>query len=235
MKKAILSVPVLLRALVASGAATDTKAIEADMAFFTDPSCSELRKRVRSRHLRSFKSELLKTVAAGLLDSTYDTTYRAASYEAYPSARALKKLLKLGNGFSRYENITGIYLDAGKNVVFVSDTGGKNLSLLIPNWMRKPPEGVKPNKDPNGWGLKKQTVKLKTGLNVIDVKIASNVYVSYFDDDAAKAPKVRVHFPTGKVNGFFDASKHTNEDWDRLLDSAVSPIMDARGKHIQVA
>jgi hypothetical protein len=37
------------------------------------------------------------------------------------------------------------------------------------------------------------------------------------------------------VNGFFDASKHTNEDWDRLLDDAVSPIMDARGKHIQVA
>ena len=235
MKRTVLSVSVLLRALVASGAATDTKAIEADMAFFTDSSCSQLRKNVRSRHLRSFRSKLLKTMAGGMLNSTYDTTYRAASYEAYPSARALKKLLKLGNGFSRYENITGIYLDAGENVVFVGDTGGKKLSLLIPNWMRKPPEGVKPNKDPNGWGLKKQTVKLQPGLNVIDVKIASNVYVSYFDDDAAKAPRVRVHFPTGKVNGFFDASKHTNEDWDRLLDNAVSPIMDARGKHIQVA
>ena len=44
-----------------------------------------------------------------------------------------------------------------------------------------------------------------------------------------------MHFPTGKVNGFFDASKHTDADWDRLLDEAVSPIMDARGKHIQVA
>ena len=50
-----------------------------------------------------------------------------------------------------------------------------------------------------------------------------------------QAPEVSVHFPTGKVNGFFDASKHTNADWDRLLDEAVSPIMDARGKHIQVA
>jgi hypothetical protein len=46
---------------------------------------------------------------------------------------------------------------------------------------------------------------------------------------------VAVHFPTGKVNGFFDGTKHTDEDWDRLLDQAVSPIMDARGKHIQVA
>ena len=70
---------------------------------------------------------------------------------------------------------------------------------------------------------------------MIRVDKGGNVYVSYFDDDPDTAPAVSVHFLTGKVNGFFDASKHTNEDWDRLLDHAVSPIMDARGKHIQVA
>ena len=59
--------------------------------------------------------------------------------------------------------------------------------------------------------------------------------MSYFDDHADQAPKISVHFPTGKVNGFFDISKHTNADWNRLLDNAVSPIMDARGRHIQVA
>ncbi|MGB2822374.1 MAG: hypothetical protein WBF17_15420 [Phycisphaerae bacterium] len=37
----------------------------------------------------------------------------------------LGNALKLGSGFSRYENITGIYLDAGENVVFVGDTGVK--------------------------------------------------------------------------------------------------------------
>ena len=70
---------------------------------------------------------------------------------------------------------------------------------------------------------------------MIQVEKGGNVYVSYFDDHAETAPTVTVHFPTGKVNGFFDAAKHTNADWDRLLDEAVSPIMDARGKHIQVA
>ncbi|MHC4249355.1 MAG: M60 family metallopeptidase [Planctomycetota bacterium] len=235
MRRVAIFVPAFLCALAAPGAAIDTKAIEADMSFFTDASCSRLKKGIRSRQLRGFKSELLKTVAAGMLQGTYDRTYRAATYEAYASPRALNKLLKLGNGFSRYENITGMYLDAGENVVFVGDTGGRKISLLIPNWMRKPPPGVKPNKDPNGWGLKKQEIKLKVGLNVIDVKIASNAYVSYFDDDPAKAPKVCVHFATGKVNGFFDGLKQTNEDWDRLLENAVSPIMDARGRHIQVA
>ena len=101
--------------------------------------------------------------------------------------------------------------------------------------MRKPPEGVNPTKDPAGWGLHKQQIDLKEGVNIIQVKKGSNAYISYFDDDADNAPKICVHFPTGKVNGFFDASKHTNADWDHLLDRAAGPIMDARGQHIQVA
>lgn len=41
---------------------------------------------------------------------------------------------------------------------------------------------------------------------------------------------------TGKANGYFDTTRgDTNKDWVRLLDQAVSPIMDARGKYIQVA
>ncbi|MEE8452667.1 MAG: M60 family metallopeptidase [Thermoguttaceae bacterium] len=235
MKTFILSVSFLLWSLTTCGAENDVEAIKADAAFFTDASCSQLKTSVQSKDLDDFKSELLGTVAAGMLDGTYDKTYRATCYEAYPSPRALRDVLKLGNGFSRYENITGICLDAGENVVLVGNTGGKELSLLIPNWMRKPAEGIKPSKDPNGWGLHKQTIKLQEGPNLIDVEKGGNVYVSYFDDHADEAPKVSVHFPTGKVNGFFDASKHTNEDWDRLLDDAVSPIMDARGKHIQVA
>ncbi len=235
MKRLVICVSLVMGSLTASGAPTDTEAIKADMALFTDASCSRLKSGVREADLARFRSTLLKTVASGMLAGTYDRTYRAASYEAYPSPRQLGRELKLGSGFSRYENITGICLDAGQNVVFVGDTGGKTLSLLIPYWMRKPPKGVRPSKDPNGWGLHRQTVRLREGLNVIDAKRGGNVYVSYFDDNAARAPKVTVHFPTGKVNGFFDASKHTNADWDRLLDRAVNPIMDARGKHIQVA
>ena len=108
---------------------------------------------MRSKDLAGFKSDLLKTVAAGMLDGTYDKTYRAASYEAYPSPRELGETLKLGDGFSRYENITGIYLEAGEHVVFVGKTGGKELSLLIPDWMRKPAEGIKPDQRSQRLGL----------------------------------------------------------------------------------
>ncbi|NQU22663.1 MAG: peptidase M60 [Candidatus Nealsonbacteria bacterium] len=216
-------------------AAIDVEALKTDMTFFTDASCSQLRAGVKLKDLDGFESDLLKKVAAKMLDATYDKTYRAAAYEAYPSPRALGDAIKLGNGFSRYENITGICLEAGEHVVFVGNTEGKELALLIPDWMRKPAEGINPTKDPNGWGLHKQRIALKEGANVIQVKKGGNVYVSYFDDHPEKTPKVPVHFPTGKVNGFFDTSKHTNADWDRLLDQAVSPVMDARGKHVQVA
>ncbi len=42
------------------------------MKFFTDGSCSELKTEVNMQDLASFKSDLLKTVAVGLLDGTYD-------------------------------------------------------------------------------------------------------------------------------------------------------------------
>jgi len=235
MQRLILSISLLLCPLLARGAANDAEALKADMRFFTDGSCSELKTSVKSLDLAGFKSDLLKMVASGLLDGTYDKIYRAASYQAYPSPGELDRTLKLGDGFSRYENITGIYLEAGENVVLVGNTGDKKLSLLLPDWMRKPAAGIKPEKDPNGWGLHKQEIALKEGLNVILVEKPGNTYVSYFDDHAENAPKVTVHFPTGKVNGFFDVTKHTNDDWNRLLDHAVGPIMDARGKHIQVA
>lgn len=235
MKTSVLSLLLSLWTLIAYGATYDIESIQADVAFFTDASCSQLKPGVQLKDLDRFKSDLLKAVAGKMLDGSYDTTYRAAAYEAYPSPRALDEALKLGDGFSRYENITGMCLEPGEHVVFVGNTGGKELALLIPDWMRKPPEGINPAKDPNGWGLRKQRIAIQAGVNVIQLERGGNVYVSYFDDHADTSPKVVVHFPTGKVNGFFDASTHTNADWDRLLDEAVSPIMDARGKHIQVA
>ena len=135
MKKRILSLLLSLCSLNACDAANDIQAYQADMTFFTDAGCSQLKTSVQLKDLDRFKSDLLKTVAARMLDATYDKTYRAASYEAYPSPRALDEGLKLGDGFSRYENITGIWLEPGEHVVFVGSTGGKELSLLIPDWM----------------------------------------------------------------------------------------------------
>ncbi|MFN3410268.1 MAG: M60 family metallopeptidase [Limisphaerales bacterium] len=215
--------------------APDRAALQADLKYFTDGAARQLAPGVTATDLPAFRSDLLRSVAAGLLRGDYDLTNRVADYPAYPSPRELSRTLKLGEGFSRFEGITGIYLEAGENVVLVGPTHGKKISLLLPNWMRKPPAGVAPDKDPNGWGLRRQTIALEEGVNVITAERSANAYVSYYDDEAETAPAITVHFPTGKVNGWFDVTRHTNADWDRLLDNAVSPVLDARGRHIQVA
>lgn len=215
---------------------TDTNAsLTHDMVYFTDTACRRLKPGVGVAQLAEFQSALLKGVASDMLAGKYDATYRAADYEAYPSTRELGEKLKIGEGFSRYENMTGIFLPAGEHVVFVGDTAGKTVSLMLPDLMRKPTKGFEPTKDPRGWGLLGEMIPLKPGLNRIPVKIPTNAYIHYFDDHAESAPRIAVSFPTGKVNGYFDGTKQTDADWDRLLDNAVSPIMDARGRHIQVA
>lgn len=216
--------------------AGDTKkTIELSIPYFTDATCSELKAGFKAKDLKKIKNPDLRLLAKGLLDKTYDKTYRAASYKAYASVQALAEDLKLGNGFSQYENITGMYLEQGEAIILVGNTEGKSISLLVPELMRKPAQGIEPTKDPNGWGLKKQEIELHEGVNIVNILKAGNAYISYFDNNPKTASPIKVHFISGKVNGFFDSSIHSNSDWNSLLDNAISPIMDARGKYIQVA
>lgn len=57
MKRRILS---LLLSLNAWGATYDIETLKADMTFFADASCSQLRTGVQLKDLNGFKSELLK-------------------------------------------------------------------------------------------------------------------------------------------------------------------------------
>lgn len=204
-------------------------------AIFTDKSYSKLQNNITLADINKLDNELLKYIAIELYNGTYESKYRVQHYKPILSPNILGSNLKIGNGFSRYEGITGIYLKEGESVVFVGNTGGKTISLLLPNWMRQPTPGYAADKDPQGWGLKVQSISLKEGINVIDVKYSTNAYINYYVEDVANSQEVTIHFPLGEVNGYFDASVNSNDDWNMLLSNAVSPIMDAKGKYVQVA
>lgn len=212
-----------------------TQAITEDLDFFSDWTASELAEGFKTKKLKEFRSPLMKQLAEQLQAGTYQSRYLLNSYKPIPSNKVLEKSLKLYNGYSRYENITGVYLEQGENVVLVGDLHGRDISLLIPNWMRQPTPGFEATKDPEGWGLKKQTIALHEGVNVIYVEKAGNVYLDYFADNPETAPAVTIHFVTGKANGYFDAATQSNEDWKRLLDQAVSPVMDVKTRYMQLA
>ncbi len=70
MKKLLLPVLSVLCWSALCDAAYDVEAIRADAKFFTEASCSQLKAGVSAQDLAGLQSDLLKTVAAALLEGT---------------------------------------------------------------------------------------------------------------------------------------------------------------------
>lgn len=208
---------------------------KADLALFSDKLLLKLNRKVSQKQIDAVKNPELKSLAEQLLNKRYKTDYRVAEFEPILSPRALGKQLMIGDGYSKYEHITGIFLPEGEQVIVVDNIPeGKKVGLIVPDWNRRAPEGIVPDKDPAGWGIKKQIFELKNGVNLIPVQKGGLAYVDYYTDDPNEKTAIKIHFVNGKINGYFDLEKHTDKDWNRLIDNAVYTMLDARGKHIQV-
>lgn len=179
----------------------------------------------------------LKQLATDLFENKYKPGSLLVNIDPYLDPVLLGKQKRIGSGFSKYEGITGIVLNKGEHIVFVGKTNGVSIKLLVPDWSRKPPKGIKPEKDPLGWGLKSQEFILQEGVNLVYLEKGGNAYIQYFvDQNPDVFPSVAVHFPTGTYNGYFDITRgDTDQDFDKLLDNSISPVVDLKGKYIQAA
>jgi hypothetical protein len=211
--------------------------IQQDLAYFKDGLATALKPNFRKNDLNQIKNPALKALAQQLLDKKYDLNYRVQTFEALLKPSTLGKDLLIGNGYSRYENMTGIFLPKGQHIVLVEGIASHiQAKLLLPNWERRAPQGVDPDKDPSGWGIQVEAIPLKNGINIIDVsKFDALAYIEYFSDEPQKEQSLQVHFVNAQVNGIFDSAKHSDADWNALLENAVYPIIDGKGKHIQIA
>lgn len=212
-------------------------AIASDMEVFANLTATALKPNVKRKHIRKMKNPVLKELASKIYSKKYQPGILLADYEAYLDPKILGNQLRIGDGFSKYEGITGVVLEKGLNFIFVGETDGNEITLVVPEWTRKAPEGIKPEEDPNGWGLHSETYKLNEGLNIVNLEKGGHAYIQYFTKDNPDSySPITVHFPTGKVNGYFDITRgDTNSHFNYLLDNAISPIMDIRGEYIQVA
>ena len=211
--------------------------VKKDLAYFSSPMAQSLKPRFRKSDIEKIKSPQLKQLAGDLYNKQYNTAYRIAEYNALLAPKTLGNQLMIGDGYSKYENITGIYLPKGEHIILVEGIAqGKDINLLVPNWNRRAPEGIEPTKDPDGWGIIKKTFPLKNGINIINLTDFDGLaYIDYFSDNPENEKPVKVHFVNGRVNGYFDIARHNNADWNRLIDNAVYPVIDAVGRHIQIA
>lgn len=221
---------------VRAQSAQDFAAAYADLALFETPMARTLKKGVRRADVEKMTNAQLKETARLLLSGRYDTAYRSAVYRAYLDPYTLGRQLMIGDGYSKYENVTGVYLPVGRHTVLVDHIpAGKEVNLVVPNWDRRAPAGIKPTEDPAGWGIAKQVFRLHNGVNIIELSgFGGLAYIDYFSDTPAGEPPLEVHFPAAQVNGYFDIAKHDDSDWNHLIDSAVYPVIDAKGRHIQI-
>lgn len=239
MKKVFLSLVVatFLSTGIHAQSAQDYKEAYADLVVFQDPLASTLKKGIKRKDINNISNPVIKDVALQLLDGQYGSTYRFNTYEALLSPSLLGEQLSIGDGYSKYENITGVYLPLGKHIILVDGIEeNKTVKVVVPNWERRAPDPNEPTKDPKGWGIEKKEFVLRNGVNIINLEdFGSLAYIDYFSENPAEEKPITVHFITGKENGYFDIAKHKDTDWDRFVDNAVFPIMDAKGEHIQIA
>ena len=196
-------------------------------AYFTDALCAQLRPGVTEATLPEIKVPYVRQLVYNLLQGDYSTKYRVGEFEPYRSLSSLAAELKTTQ-YNRYENPTGIYFRKGEPIVaFVEGITGVAPSLIIKSFG---PESYK------GEGQPESSYPLHNGANVIMPANRGNGYVSYYSDDFASLPNVRIHFALATENGYFDAQRgDTNEDWVNLLANATSDIIDIRSQRLQAA
>ena len=232
----IVSLGELECVMMSEDAITTAKVLK-DSELFSDLMGVDLKADVKRRNINEMKVPALKNLATEIYNGSYLPDSLLVEIQPFLNPEVLGKQMRIGNGFSKYEGITGIRLEKGANIIFVGETKGAKLKLILPDWTRQPPAGIRPERDPAGWGLKKEVFNLKEGVNLIHLEKGGNVYIQYFTNSKPdNYPPIKVHFPTGQFNGYLDITRgDTNEDFDKLLENAVSPILDMRGKYIQVA
>lgn len=186
---------------------------------FTDVTCSELKQGITDAQIYKLPS-LFINIALKLRSNTYDPwekQFRIHDYKAYSHPGRWAKELRT-NSYTTLDNPTGIYAQAGEEVVVLVGNTHKNSVWL---------HGIE-NAEENG-----DVYLLKEGVNKITLLRNSFLYFVYNTDLTFSTPPIRVHIPlnSGKVTGYFDLEEHkTDAAYAELLSKATHKYFCVKGK-----
>lgn len=206
--------------------------------FFKDEICTELKDVYNAMseeqfltYLEGFPQELVDLALKVRNNSwtEYEKEFRIADYKPYSLAYEWGMSYLKCNPYSDLNNPTGIVCKAGDVVLFFLDK-----QVSFPN--RISVTEVVGNAV-SGYG----ETYLTKGMNVYVVGRDCSLFINYdvetdSSDDSprlADNPDVRIHIEGGRVNGYFDKSRHTNEDWVKMLGSIMTDeIVNVKGDNV---
>lgn len=188
---------------------------------FTDKTCSALQETVTIEQIQAMENTFLRNLAMHLYSGTYDTEFRVQEYTAYMNPDLQRQKTKTSS-FSYLEDPTGISVKAGEEiVVLVGDTHGEQIGMMLMDWenMTYPKMRAEPK------------YTLEEGMNVFTADRNGLLYIYYMVNDVTGKQPVKIHIPTGEVNGYFNIDRHTNSQWKQLLQTkAKHKFLDVQGK-----
>lgn len=203
---------------------------ESGSGLFADKLLTTLKPGITMADIDKVENPYFRELARTIYQGNYSLDFRVGEYYPYMNRSEFSAKYSV-SAYNLYENPTGIYFSKGKHVIIVDDLEeGQSISLAIPNYTG----GSSASGD---WGLKSKSYPLQNGVNVIEVTDWDGIgYISYFTADWEAAGSVKVHIPRGIVQGYFDVSKHSNEDFVKLLENANAyPFFDLVGERTHLA
>jgi hypothetical protein len=185
--------------------------ISAYRYLFTDDIYSQLRSDVTLDTINAIENLFIRRLATQLYEGNYPREFRVQSFRSYPHPDVQREQ----NGTSPWnllDNATGIIVPTGDFVLFVGDIPqGQTVSLRIVDFFNTAGSQAYTN----------STRQLTSGFNNILMNNSRGLaYIMYHTDDTLPQQPVDIHFVFGEINGYFDVTKHTKADWDRLINQA---------------
>lgn len=188
---------------------------------FTDQTCSELKPGVTEEEILNCSHSMYKNIAYFMYKDKYPKEFRIAEFNAYPDPDEDRARNRNAFPYSLKDNPTGIVVEEGEDLVVFADLKGeKDLSILVQDL--DVPGG-------NGFVGKRYYQSLNDGVNKIKMERSGLVYVIYHKTNPETHPAIKLHFATGKVNGYYDRLKH-GDRWKELLAAAEYKYFDVLGE-----
>ena len=183
--------------------------------YFTDASCSELKSDVTMEEIEKIEQPFFKQLAIEIFNGQYKKELRTQEYKAYRHPDIDATELKTST-YGLHDNPTGIFATQDEEiVVLLGDTHGQNISIFLQN----------PDKEISGVSF-----SVFKGINRFKAPFSGLLYVIYYTQ-TGEEPAIRVNITTGGINGYFDSSKHTKNDWIKLINAATFRHFDLIGQY----
>lgn len=185
------------------------------LRIFTDETCTVLRDTVTEQTIAGINNKFFRQLANDIFKGTYDTEFRVQEYKSWQHPDIMAAINKTST-YGLRDNPTGIYANQDDEImIFVGETNGQSIAALIQE---------------SGKKLDGTSYPLSKGMNKIKAKNPGLLYIMYYTETGSESP-VKIHIASGTVNGYFDKQKHTQADWQRLINAATYADFDVVGEN----